>query len=66
MGFASTLNPWYLFCGDYNISTNDYQLLIGENAQSFGRQWTGSIDDVRIYNRALSVDEIKRLYNLGR
>jgi hypothetical protein len=26
----------------------------------------GLIDDVRIYNRALSADEIKRLYNLGR
>jgi hypothetical protein len=25
----------------------------------------GLIDDVRIYNRALSADEIKRLYNLG-
>jgi hypothetical protein len=29
---------------------------------SFG----GSLDDVRIYNRALSGDEIKRLYNMGR
>ncbi|MDP2668785.1 MAG: LamG domain-containing protein [bacterium] len=26
----------------------------------------GTIDDVRVYNRALSSDEIKRLYNLGR
>lgn len=26
----------------------------------------GKLDDVRIYNRALSADEIKRLYNLGR
>jgi len=26
----------------------------------------GTIDDVRIYNRALSADEIKRLYNLAR
>jgi hypothetical protein len=26
----------------------------------------GLIDDVRIYNRALSADEIKRLYNIGR
>jgi len=28
--------------------------------------WNGLIDDVRIYNRALSADEIKRLYNMGR
>jgi hypothetical protein len=30
-------------------------------AESFG----GTIDDVRIYNRVLSVQEIKRLYNMG-
>jgi hypothetical protein len=28
--------------------------------------FNGTIDDVRIYNRALSADEIKRLYNMGR
>ncbi|MFO1152047.1 MAG: LamG-like jellyroll fold domain-containing protein [Rhodospirillales bacterium] len=27
--------------------------------------WNGSLDDVRVYNRALSVAEIKRLYELG-
>jgi len=26
----------------------------------------GSLDEVRVYNRALSVDEVKRLYNMGR
>jgi len=31
-----------------------------------GMYWNGQIDDVRIYNRALSAAEIKRLYNLGR
>jgi hypothetical protein len=30
------------------------------------QQWDGLIDDVRVYNRALSADEIKRLYNMGR
>ena len=29
-------------------------------------EYNGLIDDVRIYNRVLSGDEIKRLYNLGR
>jgi len=28
--------------------------------------WNGAIDDVRIYNRALSATEIKQLYNAGR
>src|SRR3989338_7463215 len=27
--------------------------------------WYGKLDDVRIYNRALSADEIKRLYRIG-
>ena len=47
--------------------------LASNNALEFGRRsgsannlLNGPIDDVRIYNRALSGDEIKRLYNLGR
>ena len=30
------------------------------------RYWSGKIDDVRIYNRALSAAEVKRLYELGK
>ena len=33
-----------------------------ENAAEF---WDGIIDDVRVYNRALSADEVARLYDLG-
>ncbi len=29
-------------------------------------EWNGIIDEFRIYNRALTPDEIKRLYNMGR
>jgi hypothetical protein len=33
----------------------------------FASSWLGGlVDEVRIYNRALSADEIKRLYNMGR
>jgi hypothetical protein len=28
--------------------------------------WNGSIDEVRIYNRALSAGEVQQLYNMGR
>lgn len=28
--------------------------------------WSGKIDEVRIYNRALSADEVKQLYNMGK
>ena len=49
-----------------SLSTNSYGFKIGRNANdqgpSFGA-FTGLIDDVRIYNRALSAAEISKLYN---
>ena len=40
---------------------------IGRRRYSGGLLYTqGKIDDVRIYDRALSSDEVKRLYDLGR
>ena len=36
---------------------------MGAQATAF---FKGSIDDVRIYNRVLTVAEVKRLYNIGR
>ena len=42
-------------------STVDLRLGIA----NFGEVFDGRIDDIRIYNRALSPEEIKRLYNLG-
>ncbi|OGF80556.1 hypothetical protein A2930_03115 [Candidatus Giovannonibacteria bacterium RIFCSPLOWO2_01_FULL_45_34] len=46
------------------VTSSDIDLFIG--ARSFSdRFFPGLIDDVRIYNRALSADEIKRLYKIG-
>ncbi|MEK7560853.1 MAG: LamG domain-containing protein [Patescibacteria group bacterium] len=45
----------------YN-STNDFSIGRTENSAGF---FDGLIDDVRVYNRALSADEIKRLYRIG-
>ncbi len=42
--------------GQIDISTDD--LYIGENSGATGRQLAGLVDDVRIYNRALSAAEI--------
>jgi len=42
--------------------TND--LFIGTN-KSAGQFWNGSIDDVRIYNKVLSLAEILAIYNSG-
>ena len=42
-----------------SIDGSTYRVQIGENAQATGRNWAGLIDDVRIYSKALSVNEIK-------
>jgi tetratricopeptide (TPR) repeat protein len=43
------------------INKNDFDVLIGENAQQKGRFFDGLIDDVRIYNYALPENEIASL-----
>ncbi|MEM2294605.1 MAG: LamG domain-containing protein [Nitrososphaerota archaeon] len=43
------------------IPSTTYDVLIGNNPTN-SRQFHGIIDDVRIYNRALSGDEIKAIY----
>jgi len=43
------------------IGQNDFEVLIGENDQENGRYFDGLIDDVRIYNYALSKTEIETL-----
>ncbi len=48
-----------------NISVNDYSVHIGANAQAEDRLFRGLIDDVRIYDRALTVDELHALVKSG-
>ncbi len=43
------------------ITVSSYPLFIGNNSQNTDREWTGLIDDVQIYNRALSQEEIQRV-----
>jgi hypothetical protein len=43
------------------LATNGYPVCIGENYEQQGSYWNGWIDDVRIYNRALSAEEVARL-----
>jgi hypothetical protein len=49
-----------------NLDVSIFPVGIGENTEHFSRSWDGVIDDVRIYNRALSATEIQQLYNAGR
>jgi thiol-disulfide isomerase/thioredoxin len=46
------------------IATNDFPVCIGENIELTGRCWHGLIDDVRIYNYALSENKIASLAGL--
>jgi len=40
-------------------------LMIGENPQALNRGWNGEIDDVAIWNRPLSADEVDEIYQGG-
>jgi len=46
---------------DANVATQDFS--IGTRVGGFTRHFDGQLDEVRIYNRALSADEVRRLYN---
>ncbi|MFW6002519.1 MAG: LamG-like jellyroll fold domain-containing protein [archaeon] len=53
------------FEGDDNISETDMTYNnIGLGYSSTGYYWNGKIQDVRIYDRALSPEEINILYNI--
>ncbi len=43
------------------ITVSSFPLWIGDNSQATGRFWTGLIDDVLIFNRALSQEEVQRI-----
>ena len=47
------------------IRANDHEVYIGENVEKPGRFWNGLIDDVRVYNYALSTDEIAAIASSG-
>jgi len=48
--------------GNINV---DAPLVVGRNMDNPGQHFYGAIDDVRIYNRALSANEIQELYQGG-
>ena len=55
----------YSDVGSGFINTNGFAVLIGENDEQRGREWDGLIDDVRIYDNALSEAEIADLAGAG-
>ncbi|MFH1882892.1 MAG: LamG-like jellyroll fold domain-containing protein [Planctomycetota bacterium] len=55
-GVAEAVNP-----DPDGVAANEMPLLLGENPEALGRLFDGLLDDVRIYDRALSADEISQL-----
>ncbi|HEY4714989.1 MAG TPA: LamG-like jellyroll fold domain-containing protein, partial [Candidatus Paceibacterota bacterium] len=49
-----------------DLVTPDFYIGARLTSGALSAFFNGTIDDVRIYNRALSATEIKQLYNLGR
>ena len=49
-----------------SITNNTTAIVVGALPPNGGENWNGSLDDVRVYNRALSAAEVLQLYNLGR
>jgi hypothetical protein len=50
---------------DYHLNTSNYSMLIGKELLFRGPTFDGIIDEARIYNRALSADEIETLFQKG-
>ena len=49
-----------------NIDNDDVSLTIGALEDGGGRHFKGSLDEIRVYNRALSAAEITKNYNHGK
>ena len=53
------------FSGDYNADPG-VPLNIGLNSYDYRQVWNGAIDEVRLYDKAISEDEIQGLANYGK
>lgn len=51
--------------GVNNIQDTSFGIRLGQD-ENGGAKYTGNMDDVRIYNRALSAGEVNKLYQMGR
>jgi hypothetical protein len=51
--------------GAPSIESNDNPMMIGENPDARGRTWDGLIDDVGVWNRPITEEEVALIYNGG-
>ncbi len=52
----------FLTTTGYSFTPSSQTLELGTHVSGVGGYWTGSMDDVRVYNRALSTSEVLALY----
>lgn len=57
IGTSATYSP---------LNNNELVIIGGDDADPTNRPFAGSLDDVRVYARTLSADEVYRLYTLGK
>jgi Concanavalin A-like lectin/glucanases superfamily len=64
---TATENVWFAYRGSlYEVTaSNGSSVEIGSGSGGTNYFFPGKIDDVRVYNRALSATEVKQLYNAG-
>ena len=48
--------------GQPNLTANSQRVMIGENPDARNRYWSGEIDDVALYNRVLSPEEVVAIF----
>jgi hypothetical protein len=48
-----------------SISSSNDALEIGRNSQLAGSEWNGAVYDARVYNRAITAEEVSQLYGTG-
>ena len=51
--------------GAPSIESNDFPMMIGDNPDARGRTWHGMIDDVGVWDRPITEDEIASIWNGG-
>lgn len=64
--YINAVDQTLTFAGaNHTPNTNNSQYSIGYDPTTAGRNFSGMIDDVKVYNRALSALEVTQLYSLG-
>ena len=75
VGTKDDLNGRVLYIDGVNVATGDpgtpmdvndgLPFMVGENPGATNRGWLGDIDDVAVWNRPLSGDEVQEIYDAG-